>query len=283
MAEVPHRSIAFAKTTRPVVGAAVPRERLFARLDGTPRAHRRLDLRAAGLGQDHARGELRRGAPPAQPLVPGRSRRRRHGDVLPLPGARGAQARRRQGARLPAFAPRKATTSPPSRAGSSASCFARAKGRSRSCSTTCTQCPRKARCTRCSRPASAQVPKQCCIIVTSRNDPPVALARFRVTGEMVCVGGNELRVEPDELARSRAAARPGARRRRGGATARAHAGMGSRTGADARARQDLGPARRAARRRDAAGGVRLPRRAKSSSASSRPRASSCCASPACRA
>ena len=36
MAEVPHRSIAFAKTTRPVVGAAVARERLFARLDGTP-------------------------------------------------------------------------------------------------------------------------------------------------------------------------------------------------------------------------------------------------------
>ncbi len=32
MDEVPHRSIAFAKTTRPVVGTAVARERLFARL-----------------------------------------------------------------------------------------------------------------------------------------------------------------------------------------------------------------------------------------------------------
>ena len=36
MAEAPHRSSAFAKTTRPVVGTAGPRERLFARLDGTP-------------------------------------------------------------------------------------------------------------------------------------------------------------------------------------------------------------------------------------------------------
>ena len=46
----------------------------------------------------------------------------------------------------------------------------------------------------------AQVPKNCCVIVASRNEAPAALARLRVSGEMVCVGGGELRLEPAELA-----------------------------------------------------------------------------------
>jgi ATP/maltotriose-dependent transcriptional regulator MalT/DNA-binding SARP family transcriptional activator len=45
-----------------------------------------------------------------------------------------------------------------------------------------------------------QVPKNCCVIVTSRNEPPASLARARVTGEMVCVGWEQLRLEPAELA-----------------------------------------------------------------------------------
>jgi LuxR family transcriptional regulator, maltose regulon positive regulatory protein len=45
-----------------------------------------------------------------------------------------------------------------------------------------------------------QVPKNCCVIVVSRNEPPASLARARVTGEMVCVGWDELRLEPRELA-----------------------------------------------------------------------------------
>ncbi len=46
----------------------------------------------------------------------------------------------------------------------------------------------------------AQVPKHCCVIVTSRGEPLAALARMRVSGEMVCVGGEDLRIGSRELA-----------------------------------------------------------------------------------
>lgn len=36
MAQVQQHGVAFAKTTRPVIGSAVRREALFARIDGTP-------------------------------------------------------------------------------------------------------------------------------------------------------------------------------------------------------------------------------------------------------
>lgn len=36
MAQERQRGVAFAKTTRPVIGSAVRRERLFARMDETP-------------------------------------------------------------------------------------------------------------------------------------------------------------------------------------------------------------------------------------------------------
>ena len=48
--------------------------------------------------------------------------------------------------------------------------------------------------------AISQIPKQCCIIVTSRSDPPVSFARHRVTGGMVCLAWDALRVDRDELA-----------------------------------------------------------------------------------
>jgi len=36
MAQARQRGVAFAKTTRPIIGSAVRREALFARMDGTP-------------------------------------------------------------------------------------------------------------------------------------------------------------------------------------------------------------------------------------------------------
>lgn len=44
-----------------------------------------------------------------------------------------------------------------------------------------------------------QVPKECCIIVTSRSEPPAALARLRATGQMGCVTGSDLAIGPDEI------------------------------------------------------------------------------------
>ena len=46
----------------------------------------------------------------------------------------------------------------------------------------------------------AQVPRHCCVIVTSRGEPLAALAQMRVSGEMACVGGDDLRIGPHELA-----------------------------------------------------------------------------------
>ncbi len=44
-----------------------------------------------------------------------------------------------------------------------------------------------------------QVPRHCCVVVTSRNEPPAALARMRAGGEMVCIDADDLRVTLDEL------------------------------------------------------------------------------------
>ncbi|HEX7271271.1 MAG TPA: BTAD domain-containing putative transcriptional regulator [Casimicrobiaceae bacterium] len=45
----------------------------------------------------------------------------------------------------------------------------------------------------------AQVPKGSCAIVTSRNEPPAALARLRAAGLVCCVGGKELSLDPEEI------------------------------------------------------------------------------------
>jgi ATP/maltotriose-dependent transcriptional regulator MalT/DNA-binding SARP family transcriptional activator len=48
--------------------------------------------------------------------------------------------------------------------------------------------------------AFSQIPKHCCVVVTSRSEPPAAFARLRVTGEMVCVGAESLHFDAGELA-----------------------------------------------------------------------------------
>ena len=47
--------------------------------------------------------------------------------------------------------------------------------------------------------ALTQIPKGCCVIVTSRGEPPTSLARLRVTGEMICVGADSLHLDAAEL------------------------------------------------------------------------------------
>jgi ATP/maltotriose-dependent transcriptional regulator MalT/DNA-binding SARP family transcriptional activator len=46
-----------------------------------------------------------------------------------------------------------------------------------------------------------QVSKGSCIIVTSRNEPSASLARLRATGQMACVTGKDLSLTPDEIVR----------------------------------------------------------------------------------
>jgi ATP/maltotriose-dependent transcriptional regulator MalT/DNA-binding SARP family transcriptional activator len=44
-----------------------------------------------------------------------------------------------------------------------------------------------------------QVPKQCVVIVTSRAEPPAALARLRAMATISCVSGGDLAIGPDEI------------------------------------------------------------------------------------
>lgn len=46
----------------------------------------------------------------------------------------------------------------------------------------------------------AQVPRRCCIVVTSRTPPPLSLARLLPGGQMVQLGADDLRITPPELA-----------------------------------------------------------------------------------
>lgn len=45
----------------------------------------------------------------------------------------------------------------------------------------------------------AQVPRGCCVIVTSRNEPPASFARMRATGQLSCMTGKDLSLSPDEI------------------------------------------------------------------------------------
>ena len=46
----------------------------------------------------------------------------------------------------------------------------------------------------------AQVPRNCCVVVTSRREPPAGLARLRAAGQMACLAGSDLVFAPEEVA-----------------------------------------------------------------------------------
>jgi ATP/maltotriose-dependent transcriptional regulator MalT len=46
----------------------------------------------------------------------------------------------------------------------------------------------------------AQVPGHCCVVIISRAEPPAALARMRLAGGMVHLGWEDLRIGPEEIA-----------------------------------------------------------------------------------
>jgi LuxR family maltose regulon positive regulatory protein len=197
--EARQRTVAFAKTTRPAVGSIVPRQRLFTRLDGA------AGRTVAWISGPPGAGKTTLAASYAEArgfrclwyqVDPDDS------DVATFFHYLGHAARRLeggQGRELPAFTPQYRSDVASFARMYFRQLFARAKPPFALVLDSLHEVPPDSALHAVLEVAFAQIPKHCTVIVTSRSDPPAALARMRVAGEMVCVGWEELRIAPEEL------------------------------------------------------------------------------------
>lgn len=197
---VDSRSVAFAKTTRPQLGAILARERLFQRMDGAPGRTLVWISGPPGAGKTSL----------AASYVQARQHRclwyemdADDADVANFFHYFGHAALRLDGARigsLPSFGPEYGRRLP----SFARKFFRQALTRAKSPLTVVLDgvgpLPPESPLLAVLEAAVAQVPAGSCLVVTSRFDPPPAFARLQASGEMTCINAAMLAIEPDELA-----------------------------------------------------------------------------------
>jgi ATP/maltotriose-dependent transcriptional regulator MalT/DNA-binding SARP family transcriptional activator len=193
------QAVAFAKTTRPVIAAAVPRERLFARLDGSagrtcawisgPPGAGKTTLAASYVEARNYRA-LWYHVDPDDADVATFFHYLRHA-ASKIEGTRASE--------LPRFVSQYASDPASFSRRFFRELFARAKEPLAVVVDNLHEVPAESALYRVLEAAVSQVPKKCLLMVTSRQDSPPTFARHRVTGEMVSIGSENLRLEPGEL------------------------------------------------------------------------------------
>jgi len=193
------RGTAFAKTTRPVIGSSVRREALFTRLDGMPGRTVAWIFGPPGSGKSTLAAsyvEARNLQCVWYQIDPDDA------DVATFFHYLQHAARRldaHRGRELPQFSAHQSTDTAAFARKFFRALFARARAPAVVVFDNLPEVGPDSQLLQAIEAGLAAIPRHCCVIVTSRGDPPPGLARMQASGELVSVGGAELRIAASEL------------------------------------------------------------------------------------